>query len=70
MCGMDGQNMGRSLLVGDEGPGPEEVVLGEMWGPSGSLRHVPISGTEAPGAHGEECIRATCPATVSALPAW
>ena len=70
MCGMDGQNMGQSLLVGDEGPGPEEVVLGAMRGPSRSLGRVPVSGTEAPGAHGEERIHATCPASVSALPAW
>ena len=54
----------RSLLAGDEGPGREEVVLGEReQAPSKSLRPVPVSGTATPGARGEEHVQTTCPAS-------
>ena len=54
----------RSLLAGDEGPGREEVVLGEReQAPSKSLRPVPVSGTATPRACGEERVQTTCPAS-------
>ena len=50
----------RSLRAGDEGPGREEVVLGEReQAPSKSLRPVPVSGTATPGARGEERVQTT-----------